>query len=123
MYNWVRLCDDLPFYQMKMNQESAFASVQGFAFKPREKLPAMSEQLDKLLTFSAWLQFKASENWIWLEAVLENNTIHNAINPWRYRACQYGDSVGPSDDPETVDLTAKDGFDLFADLCDEETGK
>lgn len=54
MYNWVRLCDNLLFYQMKMNQESAFASVQGFAFKPREKLPAMSEQLNKLLTFSAY---------------------------------------------------------------------
>lgn len=123
MYHWVRLCDNLPFYQMKVNRESAFVSVQGFAFKPREKLPAVSEQWNKLLTFSAWLQIKASKNWIWLETLLENNTIHNTINPWRYRECQYGGSMGPSDYPETVDLTAEDGIDLFADLYDEETGK
>lgn len=58
MYDWVRLCDNLPFFQMKVNRESAFVSVQGFAFKPREKLPAVSEQWNKLLTFSAWLQIK-----------------------------------------------------------------
>lgn len=66
---------------------------------------------------------KASKNLIGLETLLENNTIHNTINPWRYRECQYGGSVGPPDYPETVDLTAEDGIDLFADLYDEETGK
>lgn len=47
---------------------------------------------------------------------------HQSYNPWRYRECQYVGSMGPADSPETVDLTAEDGPDLFSDLYDEEAG-